>query len=140
MHLMISALIALVYGWGFENLTHRADWLVGIGFGFIHAIIAGVVMGMMPAMHPLMPEQVPAPGAFMSNLGIMGIAAEFMLHLIYGAIVRAMYGPVRGSASESKRSGPGEWRHKTARRSESAGCPRHSESGSGGRDGCWDHR
>jgi hypothetical protein len=30
----------------------------------------------------------------MSNLGLMGIVAEIMLHLIYGAIVGAIYGPV----------------------------------------------
>ena len=37
---------------------------------------------------------MPAPGAFMANLGMMGVGAFFMLHLIYGAIVGAMYGPV----------------------------------------------
>ena len=51
-------------------------------------------MAMMPAMHPLIPEQMPAPGAFMANMGLMGVIAEIMLHLIYGAIVGAMYGPV----------------------------------------------
>jgi hypothetical protein len=30
----------------------------------------------------------------MSNLGIMGVVAEIMLHLIYGAIVGTMYGLV----------------------------------------------
>ena len=29
MHLMISALIAVLYGWGFERLTRRAGWSVG---------------------------------------------------------------------------------------------------------------
>jgi hypothetical protein len=49
---------------------------------------------MMPIMHPLVPEMMPAPGAFMANLGMMGVGAFFMLDLIYGAIVGAMYGPV----------------------------------------------
>jgi hypothetical protein len=99
MHLVISALIAVVYGWGFEYLTHRSGWSVGFGFAVVHAVIAGVVMGMIPAIHPLIPEQMPAPGAFMSNLGMIGIAAEFMLHVVYGAIVGAMYGPVRPAAA-----------------------------------------
>lgn len=94
MHLLISGLIALIYAWGFERVTHRAGWLVGAGFGVLHAIIAGLVMGMMPAMHPLMPEQMPPPGAYMSNLGAMGVIAEFMLHIVYGAIVGAIYRPV----------------------------------------------
>ncbi len=95
MHLMISGLIALAYGAGFEYVTHRADWKAGAAFSILHILIGGMFMGMVPIMHPLVPEQMPAPGAFMSNLGAMGVAAFVMLHLIYGAIVGAMYGPVR---------------------------------------------
>lgn len=94
MHLMISGAIALVYAWGFEHVTHRAGWLVGAGFGIAHAVIAGLVMGMMPMMHPRMPDPVMAPGAYMSALGTMGVVAEFMLHMVYGAVVGAMYGAV----------------------------------------------
>lgn len=35
-----------------------------------------------------------APGAFMSNIGMMGVVGFLMLHMIYGAIVGAMYSPV----------------------------------------------
>lgn len=95
MHLMISGLIALAYGAGFENVTHRADWKVGAAFSILHILIGGVFMGMVPMMHPLVPEQMPAPGAFMSNQGAIGVAAFVMLHVIYGAIVGALYGTVR---------------------------------------------
>jgi hypothetical protein len=88
------SLFALIYAVGFEYWTHRADWLVGLGFGVIHTLFSSVLLAMIPAMHPLVPEQMPAPGPFMSNLGMMGVLAFFMLHLIYGAIVGAMYGPV----------------------------------------------
>lgn len=94
MHLMLSGAIALIYAWAFEHVTHRAGWLVGAGFGIVHAIIAGMVMGMMPMMHPRMPNPVMPPGAFLSNLGTMGVVAEFMLHMVYGAVVGAMYGAV----------------------------------------------
>jgi hypothetical protein len=69
MHLMISALIALAYAWGFEHVTHRAGAAVGLGFAVIHVVIAGMVMAMIPAMHPIIPEQMPAPGPFMANMG-----------------------------------------------------------------------
>lgn len=95
MHLIISGLIALIYGWAFERLTHRAGWMIGAGFGVIHAIIGGFAMGMMPAIHPMMPQPMQPPGAFMSNMGTMGVVAEFVLHMVYGAVVGAMYGPVR---------------------------------------------
>lgn len=93
-HLMVSGLIALIYAWAFEHVTHRAGWLVGAGFGIVHAIIGGMVMGMMPAMHPRMPEPMQPPGAFLSNLGAVAVMMEFVLHMIYGAVVGAIYAPV----------------------------------------------
>lgn len=65
-----------------------------LGFGVMHTLFSGLLLAMMPAMHPLVPEMMPAPGAFMANLGMMGVGAFFILHLIYGAIVGAIYGPV----------------------------------------------
>lgn len=94
MHLMISGGIALIYAWAFEHVTHRAGWLVGAGFALVHATIGGVMMGLMPAMHPRMPDPVMAPGAFMSSMGTTGILMEYVLHIVYGAIVGAMYGAV----------------------------------------------
>ncbi len=93
MHLTISGLIALIYTWGFENVTHRSSAGIGAGFGVIHGVIGGIFMGMMPMMHPLIPEVMPAPGAFMSNMGAMGVTAEMVLHVIYGMVVGAMYAP-----------------------------------------------
>ncbi|MDP9310480.1 MAG: hypothetical protein M3R24_06265 [Chloroflexota bacterium] len=91
MHLMISGLIALAYAAGFEHVTHRAGWHIGVGFSLIHSLIAGLMFGTMPTIHPLVPDQMPAPGMFMSNKGLMGVLAFFMLHALYGAIVGAMY-------------------------------------------------
>lgn len=93
-HLIAGGIFALIYAAGFEYLTHRADWLVGLGFGVIHTLFSGLLLAMMPAMHPLVPEMMPAPGAFMANLGMMGVGAFFMLHLIYGAIIGTIYSPV----------------------------------------------
>lgn len=105
MHLVISGLIGLLYAWGFERVTRRAGWLVGAGFGVLHAIIGGVMMGMVPAIHPLIPEMMPAPGAFLSNIP-MGPLAFLMLHIIYGAVVGAIYKPVahahRAAAVDSR--------------------------------------
>jgi hypothetical protein len=99
-HLMISGLIALVYAYGFEYITHKAGWLTGAGFGVVHVIIAGIFMGMIGMMHPLMvaSQSVPdgkllAPGFFAANFGMMTVVAFIMLHLIYGAIVGALYTP-----------------------------------------------
>ena len=68
-HLVVSGLIELMYAWGFEHVTHRAGWLAGVAFAVIHTLIAGLFMGMLPMMHPRMPEPMPPPGFFMANLG-----------------------------------------------------------------------
>jgi hypothetical protein len=94
-HLVAGGVFALIYAAGFEYWIHHASWLVGLGFGVIHTLFSGlVVLGMLPAIHPLVPEMMPAPGVFMVNLGTKGVVAFAVLHLIYGAIVGAMYGPV----------------------------------------------
>ena len=59
----------------------------------LNGIIGGLFMGVVPMMHPLVPETMPAPGFFMANMGVMGVVAELGLHVIYGAIVGAMYEP-----------------------------------------------
>jgi hypothetical protein len=92
-HLIVSGLIACLYALAFEYVTHRSGWAIGAGFSTIHIVIAGMVMDMIPAMHPMVPEQMPAPGAFMSNIE-MGPIAFVIEHLIYGAIVGGMYKPV----------------------------------------------
>jgi hypothetical protein len=94
MHLIISGLIALLYGLGFEHVTHRAGAGVGVAFSIVHIVIGGFVMAMIPIIHPLVPETMNAPGAFMSNMGMMGVAAFVIEHLIFGAIVGAIYGTV----------------------------------------------
>ena len=100
MHLMISGLIALAYAWAFENVTHKAGVATGALVSIVHILIAGIFMGaILPAMHPLVPEQMGGPGYFMANLGAMGIMAFVMLHLMFGAIVGAMYGPVLHSSA-----------------------------------------
>ncbi|MEO8881217.1 MAG: DUF6789 family protein [Gemmatimonadaceae bacterium] len=105
MHLTIAGLIALLYAWGFEHVTHRAGWLVGVGFSIIHSIGTGLFMGMVPAIHPMIPEQMPAPGLFMANKGMMYVVALFVMHAVYGAVVGTMYGAVtymRGDVADGR--------------------------------------
>ncbi|MDQ3036419.1 MAG: hypothetical protein M3Y87_28735 [Myxococcota bacterium] len=94
MHLVISGGIALFYAVGFEHIAHRAGALPGVVFSLLHIVVGGLVMGFIPAIHPLIPESMMAPGAFMSNIGDIGVIAFVALHAIYGAVVGVVYGPV----------------------------------------------
>ncbi|MBA2662430.1 MAG: hypothetical protein H0U74_09065 [Bradymonadaceae bacterium] len=93
MHLVLSGLIALLYAWGFERVTHRAGWQIGVAFSVVHIIIAGLFMAMLPAIHPMIPQMMAAPGAFMINMGAMGVLFLIVEHVIYGAIVGGVYAP-----------------------------------------------
>ena len=95
MHLALSGTIALLYAFGFEYVTHRSGWLVGAEFSAVHAVVAGFLIGLVPAANPIVPEIMPAPGPFMSNGGTAYVVAFALLHLTYGAIVGVMYGPVQ---------------------------------------------
>lgn len=94
MHLVISGAIALLYGLGFEYVSHRSGALPGVVFSLIHIVVGGLFMGAIPGIHPMVPEVMAAPGAFMANIGDLGVIAFVVLHAIYGAVVGVMYGPV----------------------------------------------
>ncbi len=95
MHLIAGGVFALVYAWGFENISHHSGAGTGTWYGVIHTLISGiVVLGLMPAVHPLIPEVLAAPGMFAINYGALTATAFIALHLIYGAVVGSMYGPL----------------------------------------------
>jgi hypothetical protein len=104
LHMILSAVIALAYAWGFEQVAHRSGALIGLAFAVVHVVIAGVVMAMIPAMHPMIPEQMPAPGAFLANMGGAFVAFFIVEHLLYGAVVGALYGPVEHPRSDVLRA------------------------------------
>lgn len=90
-----GGLVALVYGWGFEA-TGRGGYRTGLWFGSVHAIVAGLLLGALPAVHRQVSDGIEAPGLFFSNLGAAGVAAFLAIYLVYGAIVGAFYGrPLR---------------------------------------------
>jgi len=91
-HLVHGATFGLVYAWGFEALR-RGGWVVGAGFGIVHALVAGSALALILAVHPFIPEPMPAPGPFLSSLGAIGVAVDLGLHMTYGVIVGLVYGP-----------------------------------------------
>jgi hypothetical protein len=107
-HLVISGLLAFLYGWGFEYGTHQANAGIGAAFSVIHVIVGGLFLGAMPALHPLIPGMLSSPGIFLSNLGVAGVVAFIILHAVYGLIVGSLYGTVqhrperRGAPAEAR--------------------------------------
>lgn len=102
MHLVISGLIGLVYAAVFEYVLHQSGSAAGLGVAIIHSIVAGLFMGLVPIINPAIPAILPAPGLFLSNLGGAGVVLFFVVHLIYGWIVGAWYGPVLHPTTERR--------------------------------------
>jgi len=94
-HLMRGAALAVAYAWLFERVAHRGRWTPGALVAIPHIVLAELMMGAIPMMHPLMPNPVAPRGVFMSGLSPMGVGAVLMLHVIFGAIVGGVYGDVR---------------------------------------------
>jgi hypothetical protein len=99
-HLLGSAGIALIYAWGFDLLgVEDRLWFWGLLGGLIHWVIAGLFFGILPAMHPEIPERQPAPGAFLHHFGVPSMPVFFVGHVMYGGVVAVLYGTLHPDAS-----------------------------------------
>ncbi len=92
----ISGLIGIAYGAVFENVTRRAGMAAGLSVSLVHLALGGIFVGLLGAMHPLVPKLIASPGFFMSAYGGLGILAFVAAHLSFGAIVGGLYGKVTG--------------------------------------------
>jgi Family of unknown function (DUF6789) len=91
-HFMNGVIFAIIYAFLFTVLGH-AGWIWGLVFGAVHSVFAGIVLGMMPLVHPRVGpgKELPSPGIFAKNISSMAPMGLIMLHLVYGAIVGAIY-------------------------------------------------
>ena len=91
-HFMNGVIFAVMYAYLFAVLG-VSGWTWGLGFGLVHGIMAGTAMGMMHLVHPNMGpgKAIPALGLFAKNINRMAPVGLIMLHLVYGAIVGAIY-------------------------------------------------
>lgn len=92
----------LVYGWAFERLVHRGGAHIGAGFGLARSLASGLIVGLMPRLHPLMFEDLAPPGPFLADFGAWTVVAFFALHVLYAALVGALYGPARPTQAQAK--------------------------------------
>lgn len=101
-HFVNGLLFALAYA-GVFAAVGRADWLLGVALGFVHALFAGgaLVNVLLPAVHPRMgtpwsdAAETPIlepPGFMLMNYGRATVFVTLLLHLAYGAIVGAFAG------------------------------------------------
>ena len=94
MHAMMSIVFGLLHV-AFYNAFGLESALVawGIIFGLVHWFITGMMLGLVPVMHPLMKAgRMDAPGAFALGYPPATAMGFLMLHLVFGILVGAFYG------------------------------------------------
>jgi hypothetical protein len=113
MHLVVMS--ALVIGSVYALLFAVFDvdssnaWWVGALFGVAHGLLAGVMMAMMPKLHPRMADSADSddrgrhessdgslllkpPGVFAKNYGKATPGGLLMVHVLYGLVTGLVYG------------------------------------------------
>ena len=91
-HLVLSAAVGLIYAIGFDFVGAEGSlWAWGLLGGAVHWSIAGLVMGMIPAVRPEVAARRGAPGLFLKNFGIPDVPAFLGDHLAYGLAFGIVY-------------------------------------------------
>lgn len=90
--LVNGGLLAQGYVHAIRRLPGRSTWQDGLALGVVHGAAAGILLGVIPAVHPRVPEDVPPPGLFMSRRGAHGPAMLIALHAIFGIVVGVTIG------------------------------------------------
>ena len=99
LHLSTGGIFALIYVWFFRRFFKHAGWREGLVLSLPHAVFSGLLMGVLPHLHPLMvPGQIPPPpglllppGFFAGHYGEVTAVLFIGMHLAYGAFVGEMY-------------------------------------------------
>jgi hypothetical protein len=104
----IAIIAALFYAAVFEFVTCRAGAILGLVIAVPHVIIAGLAVGFIPVPHAA--RDFGPPGAFLEYRGIWIVIAFIVAHLVFGAVVGALYGQTRRAVPATRRV----WRDVTA--------------------------
>lgn len=91
LHLMVGGVVAVGYAAFFERVLHASGWLQGAALGLLQAVLAGPLLALLPLVHPLVPEVLPPPGVYLTELGGLGVFAFFATHCLYGIVVGGVY-------------------------------------------------
>ncbi len=100
--LVVGAIAGLVYAACFEWVTERAGPLIGLAIGIPHAIVAGIIIGLLPGQR-MLDAAIAPPGAFYEYRGLWCVIAVVLAHLVFGTFVGALYGPTRHTYARSHR-------------------------------------
>ena len=93
MHGVMSIVFGIIHASAYAAFgleTGLIAW--GLLFGVVHWMVVGMGLGMMPTMHPAIRRgDMQAPGAYAMSYPRMTAMGFFMLHLVFGVVMAAVY-------------------------------------------------
>jgi hypothetical protein len=93
MHLLIGVIFGLIYAAIWSLGIGSADVTIGLLFGIVHWLVAGLLIGLLPTVNAGMRAgTVKAPGRYLLQLGNMGFFGGLMGHILFGLTVGLVYG------------------------------------------------
>lgn len=90
--LCVGGVLGLIYGAILARTPHPS-LRAGAFLGLVHALIAGVLLALVPMLHPAVPEALPAPGLLMSGRGTEASIVFVLLHVGFGMCMAALVSP-----------------------------------------------
>lgn len=98
-----GGLFAHLYDLGFTTSGITPNWRRGAAGGVLHAGLGGLLLAVVPPLHPRVPEELPAPGAFHHHRGAGAAALFVALHVMFGALVGGALGSIHARARRTRR-------------------------------------
>ena len=97
MHLVLGVVFAIVHTALYQAFGLESQLLLwGLLFGAVHWVAAGMGMGMVGTVHPLIRSgEIAAPGPFLRDYPMVSVVGFLMLHLIFGLTVGGVYEALR---------------------------------------------
>lgn len=111
--LAIGGVLGLIYGAVLAR-TPRPSLGAGAFLGLVHALVAGVLLALVPLLHPAVPEAIPAPGLLMSGRGRDASILFVLFHVGFGMLMAALASPARARQPAASRTpaSRGETQHR----------------------------
>ena len=91
LQLVNGGLLAQPYAAILDRTPRASGWALGAALGLLHTLAAGAFLAAVPAIHPEVPRRLAEPGPFYARHGAAAVGLLLATHVIYGAIVGAVY-------------------------------------------------
>jgi len=111
--LAVGGVLGLIYAAILAHTPHPS-LSAGAFLGLVHALVAGVLLALVPMLHPAVPEAIAPPGLLMSGRGTDASIVFVLLHVGFGMLMAALTSPqvARQAAAAPAAASRGERLHR----------------------------